>query len=230
MPSDPTAVQTVQVAIDALVGPAVRPFWRAVLGYRDVGDEELVAPHGRGPSVWFQQMDAPRPQRNRAHIDISVPHDQAKARIAAAIAAGGRLVTDRYAPSWWVLADAEGNEARVATWMGRDSALFPSNRQFHTESGSSVKIRCPSSGDPVCSRVTVVRRSGHHGCSDGHVIIRIPDSSATTDAPKPVPMARDRRSSPLPLGRRRAPTQSATRDQRDARIQRAAPGSLVCRR
>ena len=104
------------------VGPAVRPFWRAVLGYRDVGDEELVAPHGRGPSVWFQQMDAPRPQRNRVHIDISVPHDQAKARIAAAIDAGGRLVTDRYAPSWWVLADAEGNEARVATWMGRDSA------------------------------------------------------------------------------------------------------------
>ncbi|MDQ3515141.1 MAG: 4a-hydroxytetrahydrobiopterin dehydratase [Chloroflexota bacterium] len=122
VPADPTAVQTVQVAIDALVGPAVRPFWRAVLGYRDVGDEELVASHGRGPSVWFQQMDAPRPQRNRVHIDISVPHDQARARIAATIAAGGRLVTDRYAPSWWVLADAEGNEARVATWMGRDSA------------------------------------------------------------------------------------------------------------
>jgi 4a-hydroxytetrahydrobiopterin dehydratase len=29
-------------------------------------------------------------------------------------------VTDQYAPSWWVLADAEGNEACVATWMGRD--------------------------------------------------------------------------------------------------------------
>jgi 4a-hydroxytetrahydrobiopterin dehydratase len=120
VPADPTAVQTVQVAIDALVGPVVRPFWRAVLGYREVGDEDLVDPHGRGPSFWFQQMDAPRPQRNRIHVDISVPHDQAEARIAAAIAAGGHLVTDQHAPAWWVLADAEGNEACVATWMGRD--------------------------------------------------------------------------------------------------------------
>jgi len=119
-PADPTAVQTVQVAIDALVGCAVRPFWRAVLGYQDVGDEALVDPHGRGPSVWFQQMDAPRPQRNRIHVDLSVPHDQAEARIVAALAACGRLVSDRYAPAWWTLADAEGNEVDVATWMGRD--------------------------------------------------------------------------------------------------------------
>jgi len=120
VPADPTAVQTVQIAIDALVGPAVRPFWRAVLGYQDVGDEDLVDPHGRGPSFWFQQMDAPRPQRNRLHVDLSVPHDQAEARITAALAAGGHLVTDRYAPAWWTLADAEGNEVDVATWMGRD--------------------------------------------------------------------------------------------------------------
>ena len=120
LPADPTAVQTVQVAIDALIGPAVRPFWRAVLGYQDVGDMDLVDPHGRGPSFWFQQMDAPRPQRNRIHVDISVPHDQAEARIAAALAAGGHLVTDWYAPAWWTLADAEGNEVDVATWMGRD--------------------------------------------------------------------------------------------------------------
>jgi 4a-hydroxytetrahydrobiopterin dehydratase len=118
--ADPTAVQTVQIAIDALVGPAVMPFWRAVLGYQAMGDEDLVDPHGRGPSFWFQQMDAPRPQRNRIHVDISVPHDQAEARIAAALAAGGQLVTDRYAPAWWTLADAEGNEVDVATWMGRD--------------------------------------------------------------------------------------------------------------
>jgi 4a-hydroxytetrahydrobiopterin dehydratase len=120
--ADPTAVPTVQVTIDALVGSGVFPFWHAVLGYRNRGDspEDLIDRHGRGPSFWFQQMDAPRPQRNRLHVDISVPHDQAEARIAAAIAAGGHLVTDRYAPEWWVLADAEGNEDCVATWMGRD--------------------------------------------------------------------------------------------------------------
>lgn len=120
VPADPTAAQDVQVTIDALVTPDARAFWRALLGHREVGDEDLLDPHSRGPSFWFQEMDAPRLQRNRIHVDIFVPHDQADARIAAAIAAGGHLVTDPYAPAWWVLADAGVNEACVAPWMGRD--------------------------------------------------------------------------------------------------------------
>jgi 4a-hydroxytetrahydrobiopterin dehydratase len=123
VPADPSALQTVQVSIDALVGRDVMPFWRAVLGYEyrpDSPDEDLIDPRGRGPSFWFQQMDAPRPQRNRIHLDVWVPHDQAEARVAAALAAGGHLVTDQHAPSWWVLADTEGNEACVATWQSRD--------------------------------------------------------------------------------------------------------------
>ncbi len=46
--ADPSAVQTVQVSIDALAGPAVMPFWRALLGYRQVGDEDLVDPSAAG--------------------------------------------------------------------------------------------------------------------------------------------------------------------------------------
>ncbi len=46
--------------------------------------------------------------------------DQSEARVASTIAAGGHLVTDKYAPGWWVLADAEGNEACVATWLSGD--------------------------------------------------------------------------------------------------------------
>src|SRR2546430_15416431 len=38
LPADPSAVQTVQVTIDALVGPEVMPFWRALLGYADRAD------------------------------------------------------------------------------------------------------------------------------------------------------------------------------------------------
>lgn len=119
VPADPSAVQHVQVTVDALVTPEVRAFWRAVLGYREVGEEDLLDPHARGPSFWFQEMNAPRPQRNRLHVDVYVPHDQGEARVAAAIAAGGHLVTDQHEPSWWVLADAEGNEACVGTWLGR---------------------------------------------------------------------------------------------------------------
>jgi 4a-hydroxytetrahydrobiopterin dehydratase len=117
--ADPTAVQEVNLTIDALSRPEIMAFWRAVLGYEQVGDEDLVDRHRHGPSIWYQDMDAPRPQRNRVHIDISVPHDQAEARIAAAIAAGGRLVSDEHAPMWWTLADPEGNEVDIATWMGR---------------------------------------------------------------------------------------------------------------
>lgn len=118
--ADPTAVQEINLTIDALVIPKVLPFWQAVLGYKQVGDEDVVDPHSHGPSFWFQQMDAPRRQRNRLHVDIAVPHDQAEARVQVAIAAGGRLVSDRYAPAWWTLADPEGNEVDIATWMGRD--------------------------------------------------------------------------------------------------------------
>jgi 4a-hydroxytetrahydrobiopterin dehydratase len=118
--ADPTAVEDVQVSIDALIIPEVRAFWRAVLDYREAGDEDLLDPYSRGPSFRFQQVDEARTLRNGIHVDLYVPHDQAEARVAAGIAAGGRLVADQFAPAWWVLADTEGNEVCVATWMGRD--------------------------------------------------------------------------------------------------------------
>jgi 4a-hydroxytetrahydrobiopterin dehydratase len=115
--ADPSAVQHVQVAVDALVVADVRPFWRAVLGYRETGDEDVVDPARRGPTFWFQPMDAPRPQRNRIHLDVYLPPDQVQARIAAALGAGGRIVDDTHAPQWWTLADPEGNEVDLAVWL-----------------------------------------------------------------------------------------------------------------
>ena len=115
-PADPATVQHVQVAIDVMDIARVRPFWHAVLGYTNAGDEDLRDEHGQGPSFWFQQMQAPRTERNRFHIDIYVPHDQVQARIDAALAAGGRIVSDAHAPGWWTLADPEGNEADLAIW------------------------------------------------------------------------------------------------------------------
>jgi 4a-hydroxytetrahydrobiopterin dehydratase len=115
IPVDLKGLQTFQIAIDALIIPDVMPFWEAVLGYVQVFDV-LVDPHFEGPTFWFQQMDAPRPQRNRIHIDLYLPEDQARARIDAAVAAGGRIVSDSHAPQWWTLADPEGNEVDVAPW------------------------------------------------------------------------------------------------------------------
>jgi pterin-4a-carbinolamine dehydratase len=121
----PRSVQVLEIAIDALDIAGIRPFWRAVLGYTGEAGAEgpedpLVDPVGQGPAVWFQQMDEPRPQRNRIHFDICVPHDEAPRRIEAALAAGGRLVSATRAPAFVVLADLEGNEVCVTTWQGRD--------------------------------------------------------------------------------------------------------------
>jgi 4a-hydroxytetrahydrobiopterin dehydratase len=125
LPTTPGVVQAIEIAIDALDIGLVRPFWKAITGYVDEpGPSDLsgglIDPIGRGPAIWFQQMDAPRPQRNRIHLDIDVPREAALARIDAAIAAGGTLLSDDAAPAFWVLADAEGNEACICTWQGRD--------------------------------------------------------------------------------------------------------------
>jgi 4a-hydroxytetrahydrobiopterin dehydratase len=119
------SVQVLEIAIDALDIAAIRPFWKAVMGYTDEAghsgpQDAVVDPIGQCPAIWFQQMNEPRPQRNRIHFDISVPHDEAQRRIEAALAAGGTLVSEAEAPAFWALADAEGNEACITTWQGRD--------------------------------------------------------------------------------------------------------------
>jgi hypothetical protein len=95
---------------------AVMPFWQAALGYvrrGDTPDEDLVDPRGRGPSFWFEQMEQPRPDGGGAiHIAVWVPAERAEARVAAALAAGGRMVRDEFAPAWWTLADAAGKRGR----------------------------------------------------------------------------------------------------------------------
>jgi len=121
----PRPVQVLELAIDALDIPAIRPFWRAVLGYadepgHDEPDAAVVDPAGQGPAIWFQQMDQPRAQRNRIHFDITVADDEAEPRVRAALDAGGTLVSAEAAPSFWVLADPEGNEVCVCTWLQRD--------------------------------------------------------------------------------------------------------------
>lgn len=122
--ADPSAVESVLIVVGATDIVAVMPFWQAVLGYErraDSPDEDLVDPGDRGPGFWFESMDEPRPDGGGAiHVGVWVPHEQAEARVAAALAAGGRMVRDDFAPAWWTLADAAGNEADVSTILHRD--------------------------------------------------------------------------------------------------------------
>lgn len=121
--ADPSAVQSVLVIPGAPSAAEVMPFWQAVLGYDrrpDSPDQDLVDRHRRGPAVWVEAMDEPRQGGGAIHIAVWVPYEEAEARVAAALAAGGRVVRDQYAPAWWTLADSAGNEVDISTPLTRD--------------------------------------------------------------------------------------------------------------
>ena len=113
------APDVLELALDTPDHERVKPFWAAILGY-EAGDDEVTDQAGRAPNVWFQGTDSEAPDRQRWHLDVSVPHDVAQERIQAAIDAGGTLVDDAAAPAFWVLADADGNQACICTWQSRD--------------------------------------------------------------------------------------------------------------
>ncbi len=120
---EPAVVQSILIIPGALNIAEIMPFWEAVLGYerrRDSQDEDLVDTHDRGPAFWLEKMNEPRADGAGAiHVGIWVPIEVAEARVAAALAAGGKMVRDEFAPSWWTLADAAGNEADIGTIANR---------------------------------------------------------------------------------------------------------------
>lgn len=119
--ADPGATTEIELALDTADLAAVGPFWAALLtGSPDsLAGDDVVDPGGRVPLLWFQHTDAHDTPRQRFHLDVWVPHDLAGERIAAAVAAGGRVVDDGNAPAFVVLADPEGNRACVCTCLDR---------------------------------------------------------------------------------------------------------------
>jgi 4a-hydroxytetrahydrobiopterin dehydratase len=119
--AEPSAPTELELALDTADVAAVGPFWAALLtGNPDsLSGDDVVDPSGRVPLLWFQHTDAHETPRQRFHFDLWVPPDVADERIAAAVAAGGRVVDDENAPSFVVLADPEGNRACVCTCLDR---------------------------------------------------------------------------------------------------------------
>lgn len=114
--ADRAAVQEVQLAIAAKRDAINVGFWRVVLGYAPMADDNAVDPLGNGSTVWMQELDEAKPLRHAMHIDVSVARDQVDARLAAALAAGGRIVDESHAPSHWTLADRAGNRVCLCAW------------------------------------------------------------------------------------------------------------------
>lgn len=125
--AEPGDLTFVQVVLDVVDLEACRQFWRATLGLVDDPRDDvtdLVDPLGLLPVLVFQDLDPVdserRQQRNRFHLDLFVPDDQAAAVVERAVAAGGRVVRDEDAPDFWTLADPEGNEVCIAVAVGRE--------------------------------------------------------------------------------------------------------------
>lgn len=117
----PEGVQTVDWGLDTWAGSEVKPFWDALLGYAGKPHpDEVVDPYGTGPTIWFQDTDEHPTPRQRFHMDIWVDPAEARARVQAALAAGGTMADESHAPSFWVLADAQGNRACICSAEERD--------------------------------------------------------------------------------------------------------------
>jgi 4a-hydroxytetrahydrobiopterin dehydratase len=115
-------VSRMELALDTPVRASIVPFWHAVLGVErpeDGPDNEVLDPAGGFPPIWFQTSGSEEP-RQRWHLDVSIEPAQVQPRIEAALAEGGTLVSDDEAPSFWVLADPDGNQVCLCTWENRD--------------------------------------------------------------------------------------------------------------
>jgi 4a-hydroxytetrahydrobiopterin dehydratase len=110
------SVQEVQLAVAAKPGEIDLGFWRAVLGYAPMADDNAVDPLGHGSTVWMQPLDDAKPLRHAMHVDVSLAREEAKTRLNAALAAGGRIVDESEAPATWILADRAGNKVCIAAW------------------------------------------------------------------------------------------------------------------
>ena len=112
--ADRAAVQEVQVAIASRPDAVEVGFWRAVLGYRPMAEDNAVDPLGHGSTTWMQGLDEAKPLQHAMHIDVSVAREHLKARLAAALAAGGRVVWE--GEEHWTLADRAGNRVCITAW------------------------------------------------------------------------------------------------------------------
>lgn len=124
--SDVSGLTQLELGLDTAGGARLAPFYAALLdGQVDHG--EPVDPSGQVPTVWWQEPNGDDEElalpgqsfEQRWHFDVWVPHDEGKRRLQAVLDAGGRLVSDRAAPAYWVVEDSEGNRSCICTPEGR---------------------------------------------------------------------------------------------------------------
>jgi hypothetical protein len=118
--ADPSRAQSIGIYVAQHSRADARPFFLAALGYEPLGETDAVDPLRCGPQLAFNPITPDSPSRGRTHFDVFLPADQARARVDAALAAGGRLVDDSHAPFWWSLASPDNHGVDIAAWTDTD--------------------------------------------------------------------------------------------------------------
>ena len=126
--TDVSGLTQVEPGLDTADGTRLAPFYAALIG-GELKDGEPVDPSGQVSTLWFQEpatsADETGPELpeqdhdQRWHLDVWVPHDEGERRLQAVLDAGGRLVSDAAAPSYWVVEDADGNRSCICTPLER---------------------------------------------------------------------------------------------------------------
>ncbi len=119
----PHEVSVLELALDTHDFEEIKPFWAALLDYQENPGfaGELDDPDGTMPTIWFQERESrATPEQQTWHLDLRVSPETVDARIKRALEAGGTLVSEARAPAFWVLADPQGNQACLTTWLGRE--------------------------------------------------------------------------------------------------------------
>lgn len=117
--ADPASVSVVELGLDTARSATIAPVWAAMLSGRADAQghgspsDEVRDPTGRVPNLWFGDADGHDVSRQRFHLEVYVATEEAPRRIAAALAAGGRVVEGSGAPGLTVVADQDGNEGVI---------------------------------------------------------------------------------------------------------------------
>ncbi len=117
--ADPASVSVIELGLDTPSSATIAPVWAALLTGsaeaqgRGTPSDEIRDATGRVPNLWFGGADEQESGRQRFHVEVYVALEEAGRRVAAAVAAGGRVVDDSRAPALTVIADPDGNEGVI---------------------------------------------------------------------------------------------------------------------
>ena len=105
-----------ELTIDCADPERQAAFWAAVLGYQIVdrgehGEVEIASTPRSLPTLVFVRVPEPKTVKNRVHIDLNPTGADQAQKLERLLSLGARHVdVGQGQPSWWVLADPEGNE------------------------------------------------------------------------------------------------------------------------